>query len=151
MARYSEFDHCFFNIERIKARFPIYKQGTYFDDLIRKFEDLFFVEYVATCGDWNIAIENFCGNHSIPIMTIHKSKGLEYSAVYFVGLEDSAFWNFRNQPDEDRCTFFVALSRAKESVTFTFCKRRTGLRYPIQQHNAINEFFDLLQRPGLQK
>ena len=139
----------FFNIERIKAKFPIYKQGTYFDDLIRKFEDLFFVEYVATCGDWNIAIENFCGNHSIPIMTIHKSKGLEYSAVYFVGLEDSAFWNFRNQPDEDRCTFFVALSRAKESVTFTFCKRRTGLRYPIQQHNAINEFFDLLQRPGI--
>ena len=72
-----------------------------------------------------------------------------YSAVYFVGLEDSAFWNFRNQPDEDRCTFFVALSRAKESVTFTFCKRRTGMRYPMQQHNAINEFFDLLQKPGI--
>ena len=80
---------------------------------------------------------------------IHKSKGLEYSAVYFVGLEDSAFWNFRNQPDEDRCTFFVALSRAKESVTFTFCKRRTGMRHPMQQHNAINEFFNLLQKPGI--
>ena len=80
---------------------------------------------------------------------IHKCKGLEYSAVYFVGLEDSAFWNFRNQPDEDRCTFFVALSRAKESVTFTFCKRRTGMRYPMQQHSAINEFFDLLQKPGI--
>lgn len=38
-----------------------------------------------------MAIENFCGDHSIPIMTIHKSKGLEYNAVYFVGLEDSAF------------------------------------------------------------
>lgn len=139
----------FFSIEKIKARFPAYKQGTYFDDLIRKFEDLFFTEYVAACGDWNLAIENFCGEHSVPIMTIHKSKGLEYSAVYFVGLEDSAFWNFRNQPDEDRCTFFVALSRAKESVTFTFCKRRTGMRYPMQQHNAINEFFDLLQKPGI--
>lgn len=139
----------FINIERIKAKFPAYKQGTYFDDLISKFENLFFAEYEAACGNWNLAIENFLGEHSIPIMTIHKSKGLEYSAVYFVGLEDSAFWNFRNQPDEDRCTFFVALSRAKESVTFTFCKRRTGLRYPMQQHNAINEFFDLLQRPGV--
>ena len=139
----------FFNNERIKARFPAYKQGTHLDDLIDKFESLFFDEYVAACGDWNRAIENFRGEHSIPIMTIHKSKGLEYSAVYFVGLEDSAFWNFRNQPDEDRCTFFVALSRAKESVTFTFCKRRTGMRYPVQQHNAINEFFDLLQRPGV--
>ena len=139
----------FFNIEKIKAKFPAYKQGTHLDDLIDKFESLFFDEYVAACGDWNRAIENFRGEHSIPIMTIHKSKGLEYTAVYFVGLEDSAFWNFRNQPDEDRCTFFVALSRAKESVTFTFCKRRTGMRYPMQQHNAINEFFDLLQRPGV--
>lgn len=139
----------FFSIEKIKAKSPAYKQGAHFDDLIEKFENLFFTEYVAACGDWNLAIENFCGEHSVPIMTIHKSKGLEYSAVYFVGLEDSAFWNFRNQPDEDRCTFFVALSRAKESVTFTFCKRRTGMRYPMQQHNAINEFFDLLQKPGI--
>lgn len=139
----------FFNIERIKAKFPAYKQGTYLDDLIGKFEGFFFDEYVAACGDWDRAIENFCVEHSIPIMTIHKSKGLEYTAVYFVGLEDSAFWNFRNQPDEDRCTFFVALSRAKESVTFTFCKRRTAIRNPMQQHKEINEFFDLLQRPGV--
>lgn len=76
-------------------------------------------------------------------------KGLEYNAVYFIGLEDSAFWNFRNQPDEDRCTFFVALSRAKASVTFTFCKKRSGMKCPMQRHNAINEFFDLLQRPGI--
>ena len=139
----------FFNIARIKAKFPAYKQGTYLDDLIGKFEDFFFSEYVAACGDWNRAIENFRGEHSIPIMTIHKSKGLEYTAVYFVGLEDSAFWSFRNQPDEDRCTFFVALSRAKESVAFTFCKRRTAIRNPMQQHKEINEFFDLLQRPGV--
>ena len=117
--------------------------------MIDKFESFFFDEYVAASGDWDRAIENFCGEHSIPIMTIHKSKGLEYAAVYFVGLEDSAFWNFKNQPDEDRCAFFVALSRAKESVSFTFCKRRTGMKYPNQQHNAINEFFDLLQQPSV--
>ena len=139
----------FFNTDRIKAKYPAYKQGTYLGDLIGKFECFFFAEYAAACGDWNRAIENFRGEHSIPIMTIHKSKGLEYTAVYFVGLEDSAFWNFRNQPDEDRCTFFVALSRAKESVTFTFCKRRTAIRNPMQQHKEINEFFDLLQRPGV--
>ena len=139
----------FCNIARIKAKFPAYRQGTYLDDLIGKFEDIFYDEYKAACGDWNRAIENFRGEHSIPIMTIHKSKGLEYTAVYFVGLEDSAFWNFRNQPDEDRCTFFVALSRAKETVAFSFCKQRRGMKYPMQQHNAINEFFDLLQKPGV--
>lgn len=73
----------------------------------------------------------------------------ENSNDRIIGLEDSAFWNFRNQPDEDRCTFFVALSRAKASVTFTFCKKRTGMKCPMQRHNAINEFFDLLQRPGI--
>ena len=82
-------------------------------------------------------------------MTIHKSKGLEYSAVYFVGLEDSAFWNFKKQPEEDRCTFFVALSRAKCSVTFTFSNVRSGLKYPKQKKDAINEFFELLQNSGI--
>ena len=57
--------------------------------------------------------------------------------------------DFKNQPDEDRCTFFVALSRAKESVSFTFCKRRTNMPRPLQRHKEINEFFDLLQRPGV--
>lgn len=139
----------FFGIGNIKAKFPAYKQGTYFMNVINQFESLFFEEYVAAHGVWNLAIENFRGDHSVPIMTIHKSKGLEYNAVYFIGLEDSAFWNFRNQPDEDRCTFFVALSRAKASVTFTFCKKRSGMKCPMQRHNAINEFFDLLQRPGI--
>lgn len=84
----------FFGIGNIKAKFPAYKQGTYFTNVITQFEKLFFEEYIATCGDWSLAIENFCGDHSIPIMTIHKSKGLEYNAVYFVGLEDSAFLEF---------------------------------------------------------
>ena len=79
-------------------------------------------------------------------MTIHKSKGLEYSAVYFVGLEDSAFWSFKNQPEEDRCTFFVALSRAKKELLFTFCKYRNSRR---QFRSDINEFYELLQTPGV--
>lgn len=135
--------------ENIEAKFPAYKQGNYLKDLINKFENLFFTEYAETHREWNLAIENFCGKNSVPIMTIYKSKGLEYSAVYFIGLEESAFWNFKNQLEADRWTFFVALSRAKEAVIFTFCKQRTGMKYPVQRHNIINEFFDLLQRPGV--
>lgn len=135
--------------ENIEAKFPAYKQGNYLKDLINKFENLFFTEYAETHGEWNLAIENFCGENSVPIMTIYKSKGLEYSAVYFIGLEESAFWKFKNQLEADRWTFFAALSRAKEAVIFTFCKQRTGMKYPVQRHNIINEFFDLLQRPGV--
>ena len=139
----------FLDINRIKAYFPVYSQGSYFDTILDKFIELFNIEYEEANKNWQYAIDNFCGLNSIPIMTIHKSKGLEYSAVYFVGLEDSAFWNFKNQPEEDRCAFFVALSRAKKSITFTFSNIRSSMKYPIQKRKDINEFFELLQRSGI--
>lgn len=132
----------------LKAYFPEYQQGDYLKDQLDKFIKLFSCE-LKKAGDWTQAIESFSGLHSIPIMTIHKSKGLEFSAVYFLGLEDSAFWSFATQPEEDRCAFFVALSRAKKAVAFTFCNQRTNFKYPQQSHKAINEFFELLQKPGI--
>ncbi len=139
----------FWGIKRIKAFFPTYSQGKYLYDILNKFLNYMWLELETTQMDWMLAIENFEGLHSVPIMTIHKSKGLEYDAVYFVGLEDSAFWSFKNQPEEDRCTFFVALSRAKKEILFTFCKYRHTSKYPKQSHNQINEFFELLKTPGV--
>lgn len=146
---YKIIDH--FNIEKIKAHYIAYSNGTYFEDQVASFVNLFWDELKGTDFDWAAGINNFLGMNSIPIMTIHKSKGLEYSAVYFIGLEDAAFWNFRNQSEEDRCAFFVALSRAKQSITFTYSKFRHGMSYPKQEHNEINEFFTLLQTPGMAK
>lgn len=138
----------YFDPEKIKACYPVYAQRNYLDDIVTEMKDLLWKEF-EECKDWKEAIENFQGLHSIPIMTIHKSKGLEYRAVYFIGLEDGAFWNFRSQPDEDRCAFFVAISRAKECLYFSFCEYRENLMYPIQRHTAINEFFELLKLPGI--
>ncbi len=137
-----------FGREELKAVFPQYSQGNFMDILLNKMSDLLWSEYEETLN-WYQTIENFKGKNSIPIMTIHKSKGLEYSAVYFVGLEDGAFWNFRNQPEEDRCAFFVALSRAKKYLSFSFCSYRENLRYKHQNRSQINEFFELLQKPGI--
>ena len=137
----------FFGKSKLMKAFPTYLQGTYFDDCITKFVDFLWEEIVQADNDIILAMENFLGLHSIPIMTIHKSKGLEYSSVYFIGLEDGAFWDFKNQPHEDRCAFFVALSRAKQNMCFTFCKSRTSLKYATQNHNIINEFFELLKKP----
>ena len=139
----------FLDADKIKANFPEYRQKNRLEELIAKFKELFWENLNEANGDWELAVEIFQGLHSVPIMTIHKSKGLEYSSIYFVGLEDSAFWSFRTQPEEDRCAFFVALSRAKRSITFTYCKRRKNLKYPQQSHRDINEFFELLQQPGM--
>lgn len=138
-----------FGMSAIKAHFPAYQQGDYFDKLVEKFEIYLEDELQRASYDWILALESFCGKNSIPIMTIHKSKGLEYSAVYFVGLEDGAFWSFKSQPDEDRCAFFVAISRAKKYLMFTYCSYRAKLKFPRQSHKDINEFFELLQVPGV--
>jgi superfamily I DNA/RNA helicase len=139
----------FYGEDNLKALFPDNKQGTYLDDKLQKFTELFWKEVEIANKDWHRAVKGFKGEESIPIMTIHKSKGLEYDSVYFMGLEDSAFWNFKNQSEEERCAFFVALSRAKRKITFTYCEYRYNFKYSKQNRLIINEFYELLKKPGM--
>jgi superfamily I DNA/RNA helicase len=84
-------------------------------------------------------------------MTIHKSKGLEYDTVVFIGLEDGAFWSFKNQSEEDTCAFFVALSRAKRRVVFTFSETRNDHKgySRMQQKLSINSLYRMLEESGV--
>ena len=140
----------YISYEKFASKFQQYKSRDYFDNLVDQFKRLVWIEYYET-KDWIKAIDNFEGKNSIPIMTIHKSKGLEYDTIFFVGLEDSAFWNFKNQPDEDRCAFFVALSRAKRRIDFTFSSNRPTQFSNIQKHDCINEFYELFKNTGIVK
>ena len=91
--------------------------------------------------------------NAVPIMTIHKSKGLEYHTVVFVGFEDSAFWNFHKKPTEETCTFFVAFSRAKMRVILTFCKHRAKpADAPLEpQHRAaVGPLYGILKQAGVE-
>ncbi|RJQ26649.1 ATP-dependent helicase [Candidatus Parcubacteria bacterium] len=138
----------FFGVDAIKSTFPQYKRGSYFDDLIEDMAQYLWKEYEEV-NEWLKAVENLEGLNSIPVMTIHKSKGLEYDTVFFIGLEDAAFWNFRNQPDEDRCAFFVALSRAKRRVDFTFSRIRPTRFNERQSNLGIKEFYELLRNSNI--
>ena len=140
----------YISYEKFASKFQQYKSRDYFDNLVDQFKRLVWIEYDET-KDWIKAIDNFEGKNSIPIMTIHKSKGLEYDTIFFVGLEDSAFWNFKNQPNEDRCAFFVALSRAKRRIDFTFSSNRPTKFSDIQKHDCINEFYELFKNTGIVK
>jgi DNA helicase-2/ATP-dependent DNA helicase PcrA len=57
-------------------------------------------------------------------MTIRKRESLEFHTVIFLGLEDSQWWAFTRQSDEDERAFFVAFSRAIHRVCFTYCDER---------------------------
>ncbi len=135
----------FLDVNKIKSMYPIYSQGDYYNVILQRLIILLWEEFQRSGYSWKNALDSFNGLNSIPIMTIHKSKGLEYDAIYFIGLEDSAFWNFRNQPMEDRCAFFVALSRAKKYISFTFSENRKVGFNDNQTHYNINEFFELLE------
>ncbi|HAU65908.1 TPA: hypothetical protein DCW61_01030 [Candidatus Uhrbacteria bacterium] len=133
------------DVNNLKGVFSEYSQGTYLDTVLERFSDLFLLEIFKNQDKgFDIVIQSFLGEHSLPIMTIHKSKGLEFHSVFFIGLEDSAFWNFRNQPLEDKRAFFVAVSRAKKNLYFTYCSNRTNIKNPAQAKRQINEIYAVL-------
>lgn len=137
----------------IFKNFPEYAQGNYIYLVVEDFIKLFWEEYRIVL-DFKKALRNFQGEDVIPIMTIHKSKGLEYDAIYLVGLEDSAWWNFKNKPEAERSAFFVAISRAKKYLSFSYCSHRESLKSSYnpsgsQNKNQVNEFFLLLNSPNI--
>ena len=130
--------------------FPQYEQGSlYAETLAACAAEL--AESRSKTDGWKAAIDRFEGVGTVPIMTIHKSKGLEYHTVVFVGLEDSALWAFRRNPDEETCGFFVAFSRAKKRVVFTYCEVRPGNdgRPASQQRSEIAPIYELLADAGV--
>ena len=132
--------------KRIISNFSTYNGKSDLDIIVKNFSKLLYKEYSQTQGEWLDIVSSFKGENSIPIMTIHKSKGLEYEVVYFLGLEDSAFWSFNDQPEEDKSAFFVALSRAKSHLIFTYCKLRNN---SPQNNRNINEIYSLLTQSNL--
>jgi len=66
-------------------------------------------------------LKRFSGDQAIRILTIHKSKGLEFDSVVILGVEDQTFWG---DADEERCAFFVGVSRAKRRLVLTVSRRR---------------------------
>ena len=128
--------------DRLLAAHPAYAQGGWFG----KIEDAMAV-HLAVCsqgsGDWAATLDAYEGVHSVPLMTIHKSKGLEYHTVIFVGLDDAAWKrSFIEDQAEATAGFFVAFTRAKQRVLFTYCAQR-GAR------QAITSLYNLLLGAGV--
>lgn len=77
-------------------------------------------------------------------MTIHKSKGLEFDTTIFIGIDDNAWWSYKPGDTEGLSTFFVALSRAKQRVIFSYCQQRG-------QRTKVAGLYALLYAPGVQE
>ena len=66
---------------------------------------------------------------TVSLMTIHSAKGLEFSQVYVVGLEENLFpsqlsLNSRTDLEEERRLFYVAITRAEKKLTLSYATSR---------------------------
>lgn len=76
---------------------------------------------LAAGEDAVAALASFSGDRSVKIMSIHKSKGLEFDTVVVLGVEKETFWG---EEDAERSAFFVGISRAKRRLILTVCAQR---------------------------
>ncbi len=85
-----------------------------------------FLEEIALYTD----IEQYNDSeNAVVMMTMHSAKGLEFPHVFLVGLEDGLFPGLRaigdmDEMEEERRLCYVAITRAKESLTISYAKQR---------------------------
>lgn len=131
----------FLGRERMAAAVPSYEQGGWLEEVLRCIAC-----HLHQCSEggqgWKDALDVYEGVGATPLMTIHKSKGLEYHTVIFVGLDDQAWWNFSKDEHEAKASLFVAFTRAKQRVIFTYCPERG-------QRTDIAALYKLLQEAGV--
>ncbi|MDC0579458.1 UvrD-helicase domain-containing protein [Bacteroidia bacterium] len=85
-------------------------------------------------------------NDRVSLMTIHQSKGLEYSHVFVSGLEENLFPSQmalanRSELEEERRLFYVAITRAEHGLTLSFAtsRFRFGTLLPCEPSRFIDE------------
>lgn len=69
------------------------------------------------------------GADAVVMMTIHSAKGLEFPHVFLVGMEEGLFPGSRaigepEEMEEERRLCYVAITRAKETLTITHARQR---------------------------
>ncbi|MFK7781843.1 ATP-dependent helicase [Psychroserpens sp.] len=105
-----------------------------------------FLEDVALATD--LDADKGDPNH-VALMTIHLAKGLEFSHVFIVGMEEDLFpsamsMNTRSELEEERRLFYVALTRAEKQayLTYTLSRYRWGKLIDAEPSRFIEEIDD---------
>lgn len=118
--------------QALRQSFPAYQQE-------RDFERVWsgFVALLKECAEhsssWTEALDEFEGTGQVALMTVHKSKGLEFHTMIFYGLDNQTWWSLTPQRGEELNTFFVAFTRAKQRAFFSQCVERGRAIGWIQQ------------------
>lgn len=107
-------------IETLAALSPDYESHDRLKEVIRDTK-MRIVELLKLEPDLPTALQRFSDDQAVRILTFHKSKGLEFDSVIIMAIENEIF--FGNQ-DENRCAYFVGVSRAKRRLILTYAEQR---------------------------
>jgi DNA helicase II / ATP-dependent DNA helicase PcrA len=93
-------------------------------------------------------------NDVVKLMTIHAAKGLEFPVVFVGGLEETLFpnamsINTREELEEERRLFYVAITRAKHKLWLTYANAR--YRFGQLQQNDSSRFLEEIPEEHLDK
>jgi DNA helicase-2/ATP-dependent DNA helicase PcrA len=89
--------------------------------------------------------EGQAGENPVTLITMHNTKGLEFDRVIITGLEEELFPRGGEEAEEDleeeRRLFYVAITRAREEVYFTYCRMRRlhGRLQPMEPSRFLRE------------
>jgi DNA helicase-2/ATP-dependent DNA helicase PcrA len=106
-----------------------------------------FMEDVALLTDADTQDDN--DNNKVSLMTVHAAKGLEFPHVFIVGVEEDLFpssmsVNTREDLEEERRLFYVALTRAESHayISYTQSRYRWGKLIEAEPSRFIEEIGD---------
>ncbi len=108
------------NIRELKSSINAYVQNAEIPTLAG------FLEEIALYTDLEQYDES---DDAVVMMTMHSAKGLEFPYVFLVGFEDGLFPGMRaigdvEEMEEERRLCYVAITRAKETLTICYAKQR---------------------------
>jgi DNA helicase-2/ATP-dependent DNA helicase PcrA len=97
--------------------------------------------------------ENDDESHQVTLLTLHNAKGLEFRAVFMIGLEEGVFPHVRsleeNSLEEERRLCYVGMTRAKERLTLTHAMRRN--LFGRAEARLPSRFLDELPTLGVER
>lgn len=114
------------NIEELVSKIAAYEEQCAAEQVKPSLSQ--FLEEVALVADIDSLEEN---PDYVVLMTLHSAKGLEFSHVYLVGMEDGLFPSYMtitsdNDEDleEERRLCYVGITRAEQELTMTCARKR---------------------------
>jgi len=103
-----------------------------------------FIQEIALITDDDSKDDKNDNNH-VSLMTIHSAKGLEFPYVFIIGLEENLFPSqlslySRDELEEERRLFYVALTRAKKQAFLSYAVSR--YRWGNLTHSEPSRFIE---------